>query len=171
MPLISNLNMEITEDNWMFALIIIIVSCITSWGITVLTIKKKVASDYNNRLFNIYHEMCQDIVDTILPLTDISIRSSRSVSIDIEKQITNKLSDLFYKYYNYLPEGVLMSMMCLHTCLKGNCKNPYLYIKGKGCLIVTPCKTRKDILLLLKRTSIENHINMLWRVIRALKKR
>lgn len=158
MPLISNLNMEITEDNWMFALIIIIVSCITSWGITVLTIKKKVASDYNNRLFNLYHEMCQDIVDTILPLTDISIRSSRSVSIDIEKQITNKLSDLFYKYYNYLPEGVLMSMMCLHTCLKGNCKNPYLYIKGKGCLIVTPCKTRKDILLLLKRTSIENYI-------------
>ena len=71
--------------------------------------------------------MCQDIVDTILPLTDISIRSSRSVSIDIEKQITNKLSDLFYKYYNYLPEGVLMSMMCLHTCLKGNCKNPYLF--------------------------------------------
>ena len=102
--------------------------------------------------------MCQDIVETILPLTDISIRGSRSVSIDIESQIMNKLSDLFYKYYNYLPEGVLMSMMCLHTCLKGNCKNPYLYIKGKGCLIVTPCKTRKDILLLLKRTSIENYM-------------
>ncbi len=145
-------------ENWPSTIISIVFSSIIAWSISILIFRRKVTSEYNYKLFNLYHKMCQDIVETILPLTDISIRGSRSVSIDIESQITNKLSDLFYKYYNYLPEGVLMSMMCLHTCLKGNCKNSYLYIKGKGCLIVTPCKTRKDILLLLKRTSIENYI-------------
>lgn len=158
MSLPLNINVELTEDNWILVLITIVVSSIITWIVTVLTIKKKIRSNYNNRLFGLYNRMCQDIVETILPLTDISIRSSRYISIDVEKQITNKLSDLFYKYYNYLPEGVLMSLMCLHTCLKGNGKNPYFYIKGRGCLIVTPCKTRKDILLLLKRTSIENYI-------------
>ena len=145
-------------ENWPSMIISIAFSSIIAWGISILIFRRKATSEYNYELFNLDHKMCQDIVDTILPLTDISMRGSRSVSIDIESQVTNKLSDLFYKYYNYLPEGVLMSMMCLHTCLKGNCKNPYLYIKGKGCLIVTPCKTRKDILLLLKRTSIENYI-------------
>lgn len=122
-------------ENWPSMIISIAFSSIIALGISMLIFKRKATSEYNYRLFNLYHEMCQDIVDTILPLTDISIRSSRSVSIDIEKQITNKLSDLFYKYYNYLPEGVLMSMMCLHTCLKGNCKNPYLYIKVKVVLL------------------------------------
>lgn len=145
-------------ENWPSMIISITFSSIIAWSISILIFRRKATSEYNYKLFNLYHKMCQDIVETILPLTDISIRGSRSVSIDIESQIMNKLSDLFYKYYNYLPEGVLMSMMCLHTCLKGNCKNPYLYIKGKRCLIVTPCKTRKDILLLLKRTSIENYI-------------
>ena len=118
MSLPLNINVELTEDNWILVLITIVVSSIITWIVTVLTIKKKIRSNYNNRLFGLYNRMCQDIVETILPLTDISIRSSRYISIDVEKQITNKLSDLFYKYYNYLPEGVLMSLMCLHTAVK-----------------------------------------------------
>ena len=51
-----------------------------------------------------------------------------------------------------------MSIMCLYTCIKYNCTKPYFYVSNRGSLIVTPCKTRKDILLLLKRTSIENYI-------------
>ena len=73
--------------------------------------------------------MCQEIISIILPLTDIPLRNSKGINLNKNGKITNELSDVFYKYYNYLPDEVLMSIVCLHCCIRNGSNIPYIYAK------------------------------------------
>lgn len=145
-------------ENWPSTIISIAFSSIIAWGISILIFRRKATSEYNYRLFNLYHKMCQEIITIILPLTDIPLRNSKGINLNKNEKITNELSDVFYKYYNYLPDEVLMSIVCLHCCIRNGSNIPYIYAKKRNKIIVKPCNTKKDLIFLLKKTSIENYL-------------
>ena len=77
-------------ENWPSTIISIVFSSIIAWGISILIFRRKATSEYNYRLFNLYHEMCQEIISIILPLTDIPLRNSKGINLN-SNSIYNQL--------------------------------------------------------------------------------
>ena len=151
---------QMSRGDWLSTIFSVAISSVMALIISVITNKRKVVSEYNVKSFGLYHQICGEIIDLILPLTDLSLVSKRQISDESKEYILNKLSELFYKYYNYLPGDVLMSMLCLYSCLKNKGVQPYMYIKKRKNHLVRPCMTQRDAILLLRRVSIENYLSI-----------
>lgn len=152
--------LQMSEGDWLSTIFSVAISSVVALIVFVITNRRKVVSDYNVKFFDIYHQICDEIIELVLPLTDLSLISTRQVSDEYREYMINKLSELFYRYYNYLPGDVLMSMLCLYCCLKNKGVRPYMYIKKRKIHLVRPCTTKRDVMLLLRKVSIENYLNV-----------
>lgn len=86
---------------------------------------KKKYIDYNMTIFEEYKKTSTEIIETIIPLTSLSLRH-RGFDPEQLEEMRKKISDLYFKYYTYLPQVVLNEINCLHSCVQSGGKNLYV---------------------------------------------
>jgi hypothetical protein len=62
-----------------------------------------------------YFEVRKDVVTAVTPLANIGLTTS--LSPDERKRYSNKVSNLFYTHYDFLPRSVLEALITLQACL------------------------------------------------------
>lgn len=156
---VNNESMELLlNENPYIIVISSLISGVVSYIISSLKLRKTTKYNYYNKLFEMYNNICNEIIDVILPLLSIPLVNTNQISGDSQKEIMSKLTRLLYKYYNYLPEGVILSIVCLHCCLKNKSEYPYIYVKERGQYVIKSCTRKKQFLLLLNKTAIDNYM-------------
>lgn len=78
---------------------------------------KKKNLDYNMAIFEMYSDISAEIIEAITPLTSLSLKQRGFTSEQLEGW-RKKISNLYFKYYTYLPQSVLNELNCLHSCLQ-----------------------------------------------------
>ncbi len=74
--------------------------------------QKAISSKIIDRYFYIRDEICDELSD----LANLQI--SKPIDFDQLDNKIQRLSKLYYKYYDFLPEKVLQEINCLYACLR-----------------------------------------------------
>jgi hypothetical protein len=104
--------------------------------------KWRVRIKFDMNAFDMYDTISKEIIALLTEITSLNLYRSCEKS-DMEKWKC-KISDLYFKYFIYLPQDVLIEMNCLHLCLSH--KGQYLYQPGKdnkGDVIIERCDDKQ----------------------------
>lgn len=73
--------------------------------------------EYNLSIYNEYKRVSAEIIEAVTPLTSLGLKP-RGLSSEQLSVWSKNISELYFKYYTYLPQIVLNEMNCLHSCLQ-----------------------------------------------------
>jgi hypothetical protein len=94
-------------------------------GYSLIVERRKKIMEFNMKIFDIYDKISQEIIEVLTEMTSLSLKPMSYTEEEIENWKC-KLSYLYFKYYIYLPQNVLLEMNCLHSCLAS--KGKYFYV-------------------------------------------
>jgi len=94
-------------------------------GYSLIVERRKKTMEFNMKIFDIYGEISREIIEVLTEMTSLSLKPTSYTEKEIENW-KSKLSYLYFKYYIYLPQNVLLGMNCLHSCLAS--KGRYFYV-------------------------------------------
>ncbi|MGM9831377.1 MAG: hypothetical protein ACI3Z5_05105 [Paludibacteraceae bacterium] len=78
----------------------------------------------NRRLYDLYYQIGIEMAESLQDMLLLSLRSKTYTLVQLEEQ-KQKVSALYFKYYTKLPQEVLLSLVCLHSCLQSGGKRMY----------------------------------------------
>lgn len=88
--------------------------------------------EYNLSIYNEYKRVSAEIIEAVTPLTSLGLKP-RGLSSEQLSVSSKNISELYFKYYTYLPQIVLNEMNCLHSCLQSRGRRIFC-IKDKKIL-------------------------------------
>lgn len=88
--------------------------------------------EYNLSIYNEYKRVSAEIIEAVTPLTSLGLKP-RGLSSEQLSVWSKNISELYFKYYTYLPQIVLNEMNCLHSCLQSRGRRIFC-IKDKKIL-------------------------------------
>lgn len=88
--------------------------------------------EYNLSIYNEYKRVSAEIIEAVTPLTSLGLKP-RGLSSEQLSVWSKNISELYFKYYTYLPQIVLNEMNCLHSCLQSGGRRIFC-IKDKKIL-------------------------------------
>ena len=110
---------------------------------------KKKHTDYNMTIFDIYRDTSAEIIKELTPLVSLSLRP-RGFTAEQLNEWRKMISELYFKYYTYLPQTVLNEINCLHSCIQSGGKNLYC-IKNENEIKIC---TKQDAIDLFDDTAL-----------------
>ncbi|MCH5177542.1 MAG: hypothetical protein J1F25_05925 [Prevotellaceae bacterium] len=97
-------------------LIISIVSILLGMFLQWMLHQHKTRISYNIKLHEQYSVKSEEIINVIIKFVSLSFRHTGYTQEDIDT-CKQQISDLYFKYYNYLPMEVLIAINCFHKTL------------------------------------------------------
>lgn len=125
------------------ALLGTIIGAVLSYYFNVRKMYKNKNADYCMRIFGIYNSAATEIISLLSPMVSLSLHT-KTISIEQICEWKKSLSDIYFKYYIYLPQDVLNEINCLHSCLQTNGKRIF-YVQNK--YNIKPCGKSEAIAL------------------------
>lgn len=90
----------------------------------------------------------------------------KGYTIEELNKIKNEISQLYFKYYPFLPHDILLELNCMHSCLQSDGKRMYMIVRNKKYNTISQCKTTKEIQDLCRdATLIDEGLDKLERII------
>lgn len=77
------------------------------------------------KIFDQYLKVREEIVGAISGLMSSLRESDDQIDYSIIEEYTQKVTELYYRHYDFLPEDVLFEIICLYSCLAKKGKNIY----------------------------------------------
>jgi len=115
--------------------------------------KRKNMMAFNMLIFKTYDRITQDIIDVLIEMTSLHVSGNRHHTKEKIREWKEKLSFVYYKYYNYLPKEVLNEINCLHSCLIFEGKFLYV-IKEKNNMVRS---TDEDAIILFDDATLVSY--------------
>lgn len=110
---------------------------------------KKHNTEYNISVYSEYKKVSAEIIEAITPLTSLSLRP-RGFSSEQLLTWRKNISELYFKYYTYLPQVVLNEINCLHSCLQSEGRKIFCIKDGNK---ITVCE-KSDAIELFEDTAL-----------------
>lgn len=98
-----------------------------------LIIRYNQRQNISNKIIEQYFKIREDICQKVSRLANLKTLSE--LGENELKEINDEISQLYFKYYDFLPKEVIYELMCLHTNLTDKGNNLYT-IDGKGLMII-----------------------------------
>lgn len=110
---------------------------------------RKYDVEYNISIYSEYKKVSAEIIEAITPLTSLSLRP-RGLSSEQLLTWRKIISELYFKYYTYLPQVVLNEINCLHSCLQSEGRKIFCIKDGNK---ITECE-KSDAIELFEDTAL-----------------
>lgn len=131
------------------ALLGTILGACLSYYFNVRKMYKNKNADYCMNIFEIYNRAASEIIQLLTPMVSLSLRT-KYISCKQMEEWKKELSDIYFKYYIYLPQDVLNEINCLHSCLQTNGKKIF-YVEDK--YRIKPCG-KNEVINLFEDTAL-----------------
>lgn len=119
----------------------------------------------NIKLYETYISFTQEIAIVLKDLLKLSLKRQKINKDNLEK-IKNEISLLYFKYYIFLPQEVLLELNCLHSCLQSNGTILYVVKKDGKNMTIARCEDKEKIREYCHNaTLIDNGLDVLNRII------
>ena len=80
---------------------------------------------FQTKIFDQYLKVREEIVGAISGLMSLVRESEDHIDYSIMKEYSEKVTELYYRHYDFLPEDVLFELICLYSCLAKKGRNLY----------------------------------------------
>ena len=112
--------------------VILLIGIILGHIFDIRKANKRENFEYNLSIYNEYKRVSAEIIEAVTPLTSLGLKP-RGLSSEQLSVWSKNISELYFKYYTYLPQIVLNEMNCLHSCLQSGGRRIFC-IKDKKIL-------------------------------------
>ena len=116
----------------MMNVVILLIGIILGHIFDIRKANKRENFEYNLSIYNEYKRVSAEIIEAVTPLTSLGLKP-RGLSSEQLSVWSKNISELYFKYYTYLPQIVLNEMNCLHSCLQSGGRRIFC-IKDKKIL-------------------------------------
>ncbi len=119
----------------------------------------------NIRWHDMYLNFSREITAVLNPLLSLSLKGKSYTTEEFNK-IKNEISQLYFKYYPFLPHDILLELNCMHSCLQSDGKRMYMIVGNRKYKTISQCKTTKEIKDLCRDATLINEgLDKLERII------
>ena len=127
---------------------------IIGYFIGYIVARKKRKDTFSVALFQEYRDVADELENILKDLLSLSFKPKYYPASQL-KDIADKLSAFYFRYYIILPQAVLEEIQCLYTCLHYNGERMYMVGKDEfGNKVQRQIKRPEQFVFLLKDTSI-----------------
>lgn len=100
---------------------LLVLGTILGFFSSILVDRSKNKIGYILSIINSYNRISQDIIELLTEMASLNLGFNSFSKKDIDRW-RKQISYLYFKYYSFLPQEVLLEMNCLHSCLLSNGK-------------------------------------------------
>ncbi len=119
----------------------------------------------NVKWHEMYLNFSKEITVVLNPLLSLSLKGKSYTTEEFNK-IKNEISQLYFKYYPFLPHDILLELNCMHSCLQSDGKRMYMIVGNRKYKTISQCKTTKEIKDLCRDATLINEgLDKLERII------
>ena len=122
------------------ALISIILGGIVGYFIDI----KKKERAQNQKWHDVYIDFGIEISKVLKPFLKLSLRPKKYTTEELNR-IKAEISQLYFKYYPFLPHDILLELNCMHSCLQSDGKRMYMIVGNRKYKTIAQCKTAEEI--------------------------
>lgn len=141
----------------------LIIGGIIGYFTSLILERRKNIMDFNIKIFDLYNQISQEIIEVLVEMTTLSLKPNSHTINDIENW-KSRISHLYFKYYNYLPQRVLNEMNCLHSCLTTKGQSIYIIDSNNEHRIIKT-SDKKEILVFFDDATLVSHDGRITRLI------
>lgn len=91
----------------------IIIGIFIGWCLDLLKYRYKA----NEKLYDTYTALSKEVAEVLKSLLDLSLHPKGYSDEELDK-IKKDISAIYFKYYIFLPQEVLLELNCMHSCLQ-----------------------------------------------------